>query len=205
MFLSIMLSGGILVAMTSDEKKRDAASEALISLRKALGKTQQTFAVEVLKTAIGTVAHYETSDPPRGDVLLRLGDIAASHGFEELKHKFQLLYLEGVQKSLGVQFTWIPPTGSQQARGYLNVPLSGNDALAGAQAFMGILRQLEAKDEETSNVAASALRALSTAWQKHRDPTVREVRDTKHDQDTGVPRPAKRKAKRSKARRTTIK
>jgi|HubBroStandDraft_6_1064221.scaffolds.fasta_scaffold701286_2 hypothetical protein len=188
--------------MKSNEKKRDSASEALISLRKAMGKTQQTFAVEVLKTAIGTVARYETSDPPRGDVLLRLGEIAASHGFKELRDKFQLLYLEGVQKSLGVQFTWIPPTGSEPARGYLNLPLSGNDALAGAQAFMGILRQLEATDEETSNDAASALRALSTAWQKHRDPTVREVRDSKHD--SGVPQPAKRIAKRPKARRTTI-
>jgi hypothetical protein len=163
--------------MTSDEKKRDAASEALISLRKAMGKTQQTFAVEVLKTAIGTVARYETSDPPRGEVLLRLRDIARNHEFHELAIKFELLYLDGVQKNLGSRLILIPATESEPAHGYLNVALPSAAALAGARVFIGLLDQLDDPNEEVRSDAASALLALRAAWQKHQDPGLRDLHD----------------------------
>ena len=42
--------------------------------------SQTTFAVEVLKVAVSTVARWETSDPPSGDTLLKLSDVAAERG-----------------------------------------------------------------------------------------------------------------------------
>lgn len=181
-----------MIAMASDEKKRDAASEALISLRKAMGKTQQTFAVEVLKTAIGTVARYETSDPPRGDVLLRLSDIARKNGFHELSSEFELLYLDGVQKKLGSRLIVIPPTESEPARGYLNVALSGIAAITSARAFLGLLDQCNHPNEEFRRMAASALSTLRAAWEKHSDPEFRDLHDRLRVWLAPVPRTPRR-------------
>jgi hypothetical protein len=58
--LDAILCRVILGAMSEHRKPRDAASDALIALRTAMGKTQAAFAVEVLKTAVTTIARYET-------------------------------------------------------------------------------------------------------------------------------------------------
>ena len=111
---------------------RDTASTALVALRTAMGKTQQQFAVEVLKTAITTVARYETSHPPRGEVLLRLATIAneAAHGrplkvaepLLELAGVFHGLYFEEVLRNFGAKTDFlvsIPKTATRPAVGYL--------------------------------------------------------------------------------------
>src|ERR1019366_425037 len=105
----------MLFNMREHETPRNEASAAVIALRKALGMTQQRFAVETLKTAITTVARYETSHPPRGPVLLRLAEIAEQSGqlayrdsaegggsaFIKLALVFQRLYIEEVIQNLG--------------------------------------------------------------------------------------------------------
>jgi hypothetical protein len=48
-----------------------------------MGMTQQRFAVEVVKTAIGTVAVWETSNPPHGETLLRLAEVALQAAMSE--------------------------------------------------------------------------------------------------------------------------
>jgi hypothetical protein len=61
---------------------RDPASQALITLRTAMELTQQRFAVEVLKCAIGTVSRYESFGAPKGNVLLDLRAIAKKEALE---------------------------------------------------------------------------------------------------------------------------
>jgi hypothetical protein len=58
---------------------RSKASEALVTLRRTLGCNQQRFSSEILQIAIGTLARYETSNPPTGDLLIRLSEIALQH------------------------------------------------------------------------------------------------------------------------------
>ena len=75
---------------------RDPASRAVIALRNALEKTQQQFAVEIVKTSIGTVGVWETTRPPRGETLLKLAEIASQHGLIMLSYEFEMLFLDGV-------------------------------------------------------------------------------------------------------------
>jgi hypothetical protein len=88
--------------MRSHEKSRDAASKAVIALRTALGKTQQEFAVEVVKTTIGTVAVWETTRPPRGDALIRLADVANENGYPAFAEEFRELYADEVWAKLKI-------------------------------------------------------------------------------------------------------
>lgn len=62
--------------------------EALKKLRLGLKETQQTFANR-MKTAITTIARYETSRPPRGRALVQLEKIARENGFEEYANVFR--------------------------------------------------------------------------------------------------------------------
>ncbi len=175
MSLLVISLRGMFSFMDEHEKTRAAASEALIALRRAMGKTQQTFAVEVLRTAIGTVARYETSDPPRGEVLLRLSEIAGEHKLPELASKFRLFYIEDVLQALGNQITFVPGSETVPPHGYLTTSLSGDHALRGAKDFLTILAQL--RDPKLRANAISALSSLRKAAMKGKDPVARQVED----------------------------
>jgi hypothetical protein len=103
-----------------------------------MGKTQAAFAVEVLKTAVTTIARYETNGPPRGEVLLRLRDIAQGQGLLELSSKFELLYIDDVLKNLGSRLTMVPATRTEPARGFLIMSLSAR-AIGPARTCMRLL------------------------------------------------------------------
>lgn len=101
----------ILHAMGRNSRKRHAASEAVISLREVLGLTQQTLAHE-MKTAIVTIARWETSGPPRGETLLRLAKFANQQAIGtdgptlgtalgEIEGVFMSLYLDEVLANVG--------------------------------------------------------------------------------------------------------
>src|ERR1019366_1262337 len=83
------------------EQPRHSASYAVAALRKAMKKTQTSFAVEVLGTAVSTVARYETSHAPSGDVLLRLASIAERQGLSDLQNTFRTLYADEVFAKFG--------------------------------------------------------------------------------------------------------
>lgn len=68
--------------------RKDPAITALVALRHHLGLTQQRFAVEVMDSAVTTVARWETTFPPRGDVLLRLTTIAEKNDRPDLADVF---------------------------------------------------------------------------------------------------------------------
>jgi transcriptional regulator with XRE-family HTH domain len=187
--------------MTDHEKKRAGASDALIALRKAMGKTQQTFAVEVLKSSIGTVARYETADPPQGDVLLRLRDIAREHGFHEIASRFELAYREQMQKPLLSELTTVPATEISPAHGHLTISLPHERAIAAAQDFMILLAQLDSPDSKIKRGAVSAFSSLRKAARRYENPAVGEMQDTFLSAMSGEPPPFAPKSKRPKRTR----
>jgi hypothetical protein len=163
--------------MIEYKKTRDDASQALIDLRTKMGKTQAAFAVEVLKTAVTTIARYETSHRPPGDVLIRLSDIAREHGFHELASKFRLFYLEDVLKVIGSQITMVPEEGSTPAHGYLTTFLSDELEVRLAQAFILIRARLKSPDSKVKRKAVSAVESFEKASREGENPAIGESMD----------------------------
>jgi transcriptional regulator with XRE-family HTH domain len=162
----------MIFAMRDHEKARDAASNALIALRTAMGKTQQSFAVEDLKTAIGTIGRYETSHPPRGDVLLRLAEIAdgqyraaktpeAQLEFIRIRDIFRGCYLDDVHENIKGDLVMFPKTKNRRVCGYLFTSLEGTDALRAAQHFLDVLSAIRSKDSEVRQKAIDGVKCLS--------------------------------------------
>ena len=92
--------------MERDEKtQKDAsglvAARLVAALRKALGMTQQAFASHI-KTAVTTVARWETNNPPpRGEALLKLAAVAQDTGHSAaIAEELLKLYLDDVAPRL---------------------------------------------------------------------------------------------------------
>ena len=96
-----------------------------------MGMTQQRFAVEALKTAITTVARYETTHPPRGDALLRLAKIAVQNDLPDLAARFQRLHLDEVLS--GLHFNLV--VDEQAKTGWLIMKLNGQPQIDDAIDF----------------------------------------------------------------------
>jgi transcriptional regulator with XRE-family HTH domain len=79
------------------ETKR-SVTNAVLGLRTAIGETQQEFAYR-MKTAIRTIARWETVRPPRGKALADLARVAEETGQKELAGVFRT----AISKELG---TW---------------------------------------------------------------------------------------------------
>lgn len=73
-----------------EEKKQQISpvSEAVRSLRVALGESQQAFAYR-MKTAIRTIARYETTRPPKGKALSEFYGVANENGNQDLAAVFR--------------------------------------------------------------------------------------------------------------------
>jgi transcriptional regulator with XRE-family HTH domain len=67
---------------------QNSVSRAVRELRKALQESQQAFAHR-MKTAVRTIARYETVRPPRGKMLAQLEKIAVKAGCAELATVFR--------------------------------------------------------------------------------------------------------------------
>src|SRR4051794_11152584 len=100
--------------MKEHSPQRNAASAAVLSLRQALGMSQQRFAVQELKSALNTVARYETTNPPRGEALLRLAEIAKAKSLPDLAARFRQLHLDEILFNTGLANTLSvnPDTGT---------------------------------------------------------------------------------------------
>jgi transcriptional regulator with XRE-family HTH domain len=71
----------------SEDELAKSVSDAVRKLRKELGESQQQFAYR-MKTAIRTVARYETVRPPKGKVLRQLAVMAAENNLPHLANVF---------------------------------------------------------------------------------------------------------------------
>ena len=67
---------------------KDPVSEAVRDLRCALGESQQAFAYRT-KTAIRTIARYETVRPPKGRALAEFAKLAGDSGNEKAAKVFR--------------------------------------------------------------------------------------------------------------------
>jgi transcriptional regulator with XRE-family HTH domain len=132
MLLHVKLFHDMLAAMEQHETPRHAASKAVIALRKALGMTQQELAVKVLKTAITTVARWETSHPPHGDALLKLADIAGRKGLFDIQYRFRGLYLQEVYEKNGST----PYTGFPENEAWVFTQVKGQQERELAMKFL---------------------------------------------------------------------
>jgi hypothetical protein len=139
--------------------------------------TQAQFAVMVLESAVTTVARYETSHPPQGDLLLRLSEIALQHKLFHLRDVFRKLYFADVKRKLGFDLMTIAKTETEPARGCLMLHLDGEHALAGAQSFLLINSQLASNDPKIRRNAVAALSSLQDAARKYTNPAVGEIQD----------------------------
>jgi transcriptional regulator with XRE-family HTH domain len=191
-----MPQNNIFVDMKDLQKTRNAPSEALIALRKAMGKTQQTFAVEVLKSAIGTVARYETSDPPQGDLLLRLAEIAGHHKLIHLRDVFRRLYFEEVKRKLGFDLMTIAKTETEPAHGCLMLHLDGEEALRLAQIVVILNAQLASDNPKIRQNAISGVSSLQITARKYGNPAVGEIQDAFRSAQTGRLQTSTAKTKR---------
>ena len=89
---------------------REKVAETVRLLRLALGDTQQSFAYRI-KTAIRTVAHYESDRPPGGRALANFASLATSHGH----HEFARVFRRALAEELGTlgPGDWIPRADPQ--------------------------------------------------------------------------------------------
>ncbi|HXS93040.1 MAG TPA: helix-turn-helix transcriptional regulator [Candidatus Limnocylindrales bacterium] len=70
------------------------ASELIVDLRTKLGLTQQALASK-LKTAVTTVARWETNNPPaRGKALMRLAELSTRECLPKTATEFMTLYAD---------------------------------------------------------------------------------------------------------------
>lgn len=159
------------------------ASQALKALRKALGMTQTTFAVTVAHLAVTTVARYETSHPPKGDVLLRLAAIAEREA-ENVQHSaaarctladcrdlFRATFNEEIFPKIG--------TGLIQGGngGYLLLRLEGEEEISFARDFLETIRASHSNDPSKAQLAREALEELRSAGATVAELLAREVVD----------------------------
>jgi hypothetical protein len=175
--------------MKKYEKPRHAASNAVAALRKAVGKIQTNFAVEDLKVAVSTLARYETSTPPRGDVLLQLAAIAdreassrsgvEQHQFVELRETFRFLFLADVRKTLGFDLVVYHATKDQPAHGVALTGLEGPEELRAAHSFISLLSMSRSRDPAFRKIALAEFDSMGKAAEKRHgnDPVVGKVHD----------------------------
>jgi transcriptional regulator with XRE-family HTH domain len=136
------------------------ASDALIALRKALGKSQSEFALELLDTAVTTVSRYETSNPPVGKVLLRLAKIADTHGLFHIRDLFRGIYIEEIIAPLDFEVVQCPPIRVVPEHGYLIMRLHEGESEC-VMAFVLLLRKRRnSPDVECKRMAEQALADL---------------------------------------------
>ena len=90
---------------------RAELNEAVRNLRKALGATQQEFAYRV-PTAIRTVARWENDQPPHGQALVRLAQMAQAEGLEEVAGTFV--------RALQLEMTSHDATSQPELKGWLD-------------------------------------------------------------------------------------
>ena len=76
-------------------------SAAVRALRVALGESQQAFAYR-MKTAIRTIARYETNRPPKGLMLAAFLNVAVTAGESELAGIFRKELCDGIHRTCGL-------------------------------------------------------------------------------------------------------
>ena len=105
----------------TETQQKDPVSEAVRDLRTALGESQQAFAYR-MKTAIRTIARYETVRPPKGNALAEFARVAEETGNEKAAKVFREALMSelpavGELTKLGLRAsTGLPPIRAEIGR-----------------------------------------------------------------------------------------
>jgi transcriptional regulator with XRE-family HTH domain len=84
-------------AVEGDVSERSPVCTAVWNLRHSLGETQQEFAYR-MKTAIRTIARYETVRPPKGKALTAFLALAERAG----RHDLAVVFQEALRDEIGI-------------------------------------------------------------------------------------------------------
>jgi transcriptional regulator with XRE-family HTH domain len=163
--------------MRKHRATRNEASATLVALRTAMKMSQAQFAVMVLETAVTTIARYETSHPPQGDLLLRLAAIAEKQGLNDLRDVFRKLYLEDVKEKIGFDLLTVAKTETEPRHGYLFIRLDGEDAHRLAQSVLLVNAHLHSDDPQMRENALFGVSSLEKTARKFENPAVGELQD----------------------------
>jgi transcriptional regulator with XRE-family HTH domain len=131
---------------------RHPASAALIALREALGMSQQRLAVEILHVSISTVGRWESFEPPTGETLLRLADIARSNGLDGIANVFAKVYMASWLPALGDSAGVLIDTGEPDA--YIAIKLRRPSELKIANRFLATVYRLRNRGQKTTRRVA---------------------------------------------------
>jgi transcriptional regulator with XRE-family HTH domain len=130
----------------TETQRKDPVSEAVRDLRTGLGESQQAFAYR-MKTAIRTIARYETVRPPKGKALAEFQKLAAETGNQKLANVFgDALRAElgpvGQLTALGLQAQVAVP----RIRAEIAEVISGlkNESTHAEERIVGAIAKLEA-------------------------------------------------------------
>jgi transcriptional regulator with XRE-family HTH domain len=145
------------------KRPKNPNSERLIALRGSIGVTQPQFA-EILGTSAITIARYETSSPPSGLTLLKLGAIADKHGRPDLAAGFRSAFWREVSQYVGrvEGYTTYQFSNQQGDRGYIFETLTTGEEYAYALAFQHGLSTIRKGGRDASR-ARKALRTMFDA------------------------------------------
>jgi transcriptional regulator with XRE-family HTH domain len=183
--------------MRPTSRMKSETSEKICALRALLGDSQQAFSNR-LGLAINTIARYETSREPTGEVLLKFADVAEQHGHWQLCDYFRTRYVDEVFKNLGSRLITIPKTKNDPARGYLILRLNSEHALHGAQNFLVLLSGLDSSDPEIRKHTINTFSALRKAAQKYAPPIVSEIQSAFASVMKGQPQPTTKKGRENR-------
>src|SRR4051794_1582701 len=89
---SIWSGGNGMKKRAEEEKQKNPVSQAVRDLRVALGESQQAFAYR-MKTAIRTIARYETVRAPKGKALAEFQKLANETGHPKIASVFAEAYM----------------------------------------------------------------------------------------------------------------
>jgi len=123
--------------MPENENQRDPISQAIRAVRLALGESQQAFAYR-MKTAIRTIARYETTRAPRGAELAQFHRLAVEQGFREQADVFA----KAMEQELEMRAESIPRTiEEQELLGLLFLLMRNRDRVPGLDQGFRTVRE----------------------------------------------------------------
>jgi transcriptional regulator with XRE-family HTH domain len=140
-------------------RKKSDLSIAVCELRSLLGDSQQSFSNR-LGLALNTIARYETTRPPSGDVLLLLAEVAEQYGHFPSSDLFRTHYVEELFDKLKVRLLVAPETPGGRVRGYLMQKLHGKRELVNAENFLTVLDATQSEDPDVIRRALDGFSAL---------------------------------------------
>jgi transcriptional regulator with XRE-family HTH domain len=181
--------------------ERAAASKAVRELRELIGYSQTELAGR-LDVSLGTVARWETSNPPQGEVLLKLADIAKAEGVEALRPsswlalraltvRFQVIFADELINFAPAKLIWEPASVDRNAHGYLFMKIDAPEGLRAASSFLSLIPALNSKSKDVRDAAiAIADRLVEDVEKLDGSEIVKGIRDALH------PKPTRKKSRK---------